>query len=644
MLRRVFFSIFFLFCSLQATISPSEQLTSGDVQKQMKILLASHVTYNELNQEIVQRMMLNFLELLDPTKLYMMEPEISKWTHPEEQQLDLVLQELKKGSYRTFFTIYDYMVHAIQRRNDFESKIDEQELPEVVDNKELKNIEWCSSEKMLMDRLSMVRSLQKKAAKDLNEKDFLLLATRRRLNREKTILGTSENDRTQEMHQTLLKAFASSLDAYTNYFTPKEARSLKIHLEQRLEGIGAQLQEAVNGLKIDRIIPSGPAEKSHALKAGDLIVAVNNEPIIGMDLSDAVELIRGKKGTKVQLTILRETEEQKQTKLEIDIIRDEIFLEESRIKSSIIPFGDGVIAHIHLMSFYQDPSRSSSKDIQKTLEEIAEKNMIKGIILDVRNNGGGQIQQAVEVAGLFVSKGIMVSVQYPDGFIQHIRNFNGKILSDKPLIVLTNRITASAAEIVAGTLQDYKRALVVGDSKTFGKGSFQNCTINMNPNSSINSLGEYKVTRGLYYTVSGKSPQLRGVTPDICVPGIYSALKIGEEYNKYPLQVSSISSNFEDTLNDIPQEHKNEFILLYKHNLQKILTMYDAYLPLLEKNSQERLTTNEAYQQLLEETKKEEYNYDKVSQLNQTDLQLSETVNIMRDLIYAKEMSEAANF
>jgi len=199
--------------------------------------------------------------------------------------------------------------------------------------------------------------------------------------------------------------------------------------------------------------------------------------------------------------------------------------------------------------------------------------------------------------------------------------------------VLTNKTSASAAEIVAQTLQDYGRALVVGDKTTYGKGTFQTFTLESANYGKINPKGEYKVTRGRYYTVSGKSPQLVGVHADIEVPGYFSELDIGEKFSKYPLGNDSISPNFEDDFSDIPPAHRNQIIRLYKFNLQTVSTQYTPYRELLQKNSSTRIQQNKNYQNFIKEISNKDEDAEPENSFGQTDLQLVETYNIMKDLI-----------
>ena len=450
-------------------------------------------------------------------------------------------------------------------------------------------------------------------------------------------LDSNPEDKFRVTLSYVLKATTASLDAHTNYFTPSEANQFMIQVQQRLFGIGALLRDDLDGLSIMRILDNSPASQSNKLKINDKIIAVNNEPIVGLDISEAVDLIRGEKGTPVNLKFLRETKVDEETRvemLEIELVRGEVVLEESRLETTFEPYGDGVIAHLRLFSFYQDQKSSSTQDIRKSLEQIRRDQKLKGVILDLRGNGGGLLTQAVSVTGLFINKGIVCSIKDNSGKVQHLRELEGKPVWEGPLCVLTNRASASAAEIVAQALQDYGRAIVVGDARTFGKGSFQVFTLDAINNAKIDPQGEYKVTRGRYYTVSGKSPQLKGVQADIVVPGILSNLDVGEQYSKFPLDYDEIDAHFEDDLSDISPFHRIQLGPLYKYNLQAKLTTFEPHIDQLRKNTGLRIENNKSYQSFLTEMEKKNFDAIPVDLYGQNDLQLVESYNIMKDMIF----------
>jgi len=604
------------------------------------------VCHKALTTDLIQRTLQNFLEELDPTKTYFIESEIADWIHPSETTLQRALSGFKNNDFSLFQEIHSAYIIAMERRSAIESDISQRELPIGVKSEEFKDLEWALCHEDLVNRNLRIKALQLEATEKLGDESqskFVQRIQKRRHNRELEMSGATLDDRNKITLSLLLKASTAALDSHTNYFTPTEANQFMIQVQQRLFGIGAQLRDDLDGLSVTRILENSPASLSNKLKINDKIIAVDHEPVVGMEITEAVELIRGEKGTPVLLTILRETTEgeSKQTeKSEIELIRNEVVLDETRLESNVEPYGDGVIATLKLFSFYQDPKSSSASDIRKAIDQIKKENKLKGVILDLRSNAGGLLTQAVSVTGLFINKGIVVSIKDNTGKVQHLREVDGKPAWEGPLFVLVNRASASAAEIVAQTLQDYGRAIVVGDDHTFGKGSFQTFTLDPINNPKVNPQGEYKVTRGRYYTVSGKSPQLTGVISDIDIPGILSQLDIGEKYAKFPLENDQIEPHFEDDLSDISPFHRIQLGPMYKYNLQTQLTTYVPFLDVLKKNCNVRISSNKNYQNFLTELAKKNFDSDPIELFGQTDLQLSEAHNVMKDLIFLMSIED----
>ncbi|MCH9630549.1 MAG: hypothetical protein S4CHLAM37_05500 [Chlamydiia bacterium] len=648
MILRVLFINLLIIATCVLEAKPPE-LTNKETKRKIEEILKAHVSYKTLNHEILKRSLVNFFDELDSTKTYFIENEIVKWIDPSEQTLNQMQQDFQNESFSQYEKIYDIMISAIKRRSDLEKKTAHSPLAEKVSVTEFKDLTWAKSPNELKDRIIQLRSLQLEAAETLNDEEiqeqFLQKIAKRRTNRESEINAGNKKDRHKQMLSFVLKSLTASLDAHTSYFTPAEANQFMIQVQQRLFGIGAQLRDDLNGFTIVRLLDGGPALLSNKIKTGDRIIAVNDEAVVGLDIIEAVDLIRGPRGSKIHLTLLREHQEEDgekhQEKVSVDIVRDEIVLKETRFETNLEPYGEGVIAHIHLFSFYQDPNSSSTKDIKEAIEKIQKENKLLGVILDLRNNAGGILPQAVSVTGLFISKGIVASIKDSAGKVQHLRNFDGSITYNGPLFVLTNRASASAAEIVAQALQDYGRAIIIGDTHTYGKGSYQSFTLESTNLNKINPQGEYKVTRGIYYTVSGKSPQLHGAKADIVVPGILSELDIGESFAKFPLDPDQISENFDDDLTDVHPLHRGKMKRLYKNNLQPKLAFYDAYLPNLMENSEKRLAANSNFQNFLTEIKKSEPSIETMESFGQNDIQLEEAYAIMKDMIFLTNESEA---
>ncbi|HEX2579570.1 MAG TPA: S41 family peptidase [Rhabdochlamydiaceae bacterium] len=642
-LKPLLFFLCLLFTPLGVFGKPPE-LSPRDTRIKVEEILRAHATHHALNQELVQRSLQNFFRELDPTHSYLLEPEIIKWTKASPELLTATLEGFKKEEFTVFEDAYEIMIKAIERRRTLETKIGTLTPPSDVDGAEFKDMTWAKTLEDLETRILRIKGLQLKTAERVMDAEakqtFLSRLDKRRTAKEEELIASDPKTRKQHLLSYVLKATSSALDSQTTYFTPSEANQFMMQVQQRLFGIGAQLRDDLNGFTIVRILENSPLSNHPQVQMNDRIIAINNDPVIGQDLAEAVELIRGPKGTSVTLTFLRKKEDKTEEKFDVNITRGEIVLKESRLESTLEPFGNGVIGIVKLFSFYQDPTFASSTDIAEALNKMKEEHNLKGVILDLRNNGGGLINQAVSVSGLFMKKGVVVSVKDNTGFIQKLRNTESNTVWDGPLLILTNKASASAAEIVAQTLQEYGRAIIVGDPETFGKGTFQSFTLEASNYGRVNPKGEYKVTRGRYYTVSGKSPQLVGVPADIVVPGYFTTMDIGEKFARFPLETDQIDPSFDDDLFDIPAIHRYQAMRVYKFDLQQILTTYQPYMTILKKNSEERLKLNKNHQNLMEAcSKKEPSIYPK---FGQNDIQLHESLNIMKDLLMLMQIKASA--
>lgn len=628
-----------LILPLQAIGKPPE-LTPKDTRIKIDEILRAHATYHALNQELIKRSFENFLHELDPSFSYLLDSEIVAWIHPSDELLTSALEGVKKESFSTFEQIFETMLQAVERRRLIEVNLAKLSPPQDVDSEEFKEMTWAKTAEELETRLLRIKGLQLKTAGRILDQEsketFLQRLAKRRQSKEDELKVSDPIARKQLVLSYVLKSVSAALDSQTNYFTPAEANQFMIQVQQRLFGIGAQLRDDLNGFTIVRILENSPISQHPEVQIDDQIVAIDQKPVIGLEITEAVEMIRGPQNTPVTLTFLRKNEE----KFDVTVTRGEIVLKESRLESSYEPFGDGVIGIVKLFSFYQDPKFASGSDLLEALNDLKKEHRLKGVILDLRSNAGGLLPQAVSVAGLFMKKGVVVSVKDNTGFIQKLRNTEPKTVWDGPLIILTNKASASAAEIVAQSLQEYGRALIVGDEFTYGKGTFQTFTLEATNYGKVNPKGEYKVTRGRYYTVSGKTPQLVGVAADVVVPGFFSQMEIGEKFSKYPLEPDQISASFDDDLSDIPALHRHQVMRIYKFDLQPIVDTYKPYLPTLQNNSSQRLQLNQNYKNFLDALSKKDFS--NLPSFGQNDLQLHEAINIMKDLLMLMQTKEQA--
>lgn len=401
----------------------------------------------------------------------------------------------------------------------------------------------------------------------------------------KRLQEEKKSDQLDKFYNSITRVY----DPHTMYLVPEEKEDFDIDMSGTLEGIGALLREEGSYIKVERIIPGSASWRGKELQAEDIILAVGQGDhdlvdIVDMSIREAVKLIRGKKGTVVKLKVKRADG----TTKTIPITRDQVVLEESYVKSVILEDKElkEKIGYIHVPKFYRDfqdaDGRNSSTDVKNEIIKL-KKLGVDGIILNLRNNGGGALKDATLMGGLFIDKGPIVQVKNRDRAEAHIeQDVDGKIYWDKPLIVLVNRFSASASEIVAGALKDYERAIIVGSSEqTHGKGTVQavlNLNEYLNPFFAkyIGPIGAMKITTDMFYRINGMSTQFKGVVPDIILPDEYGFLESGEKSLDYAIPYAEVP------------KLKYEVWTKQKYNINK-----------LKAKSVHRVAKNESFQKII---------------------------------------------
>ncbi len=388
-----------------------------------------------------------------------------------------------------------------------------------------------------------------------------------------------------EVLSNYANVIANTYDPHTEYFAPREKQEFDIQLTGRFEGIGATLREKDGLIYIEDIVPGSASFRQGELKKGDAILRVAQgaaEPVSieGWHTNKAVTLIRGKKGTEVRLTVKRADGS---TKI-IPIVRDVVVVEDTYAQSAVINDPNGVkIGYLRLPTFYADfndnGGRSSAQDVKKELAKLTAEG-VKGVIFDLRTNGGGSLNDAVEMAGLFMPSGPMVQVHDSRGVTQVLNDKDPRVQYSGPLVVLVNKYSASASEILAAAIQDYKRGIIMGSASTYGKGTVQRI-IDLDETlptelSSLKPFGSLKFTMQKFYRVTGGSTQFKGVASDIVLPDVLSYLDQGEKESDYPLKWDEIKPAGYRPWDDQPNYAK------------------------LEANSKARVVANPAFQQMTE--------------------------------------------
>ncbi len=399
-----------------------------------------------------------------------------------------------------------------------------------------------------------IKKKEKDAAYEIKSKDEIEKEAR-----EKTLAIFDEYfDFTDELERkdwftNYINAVVEEFDPHTFYFAPEEKDRFDTSISGKFEGIGARLQKRFDAIKITDIISGGPVWRNKTIEVGDEIVKVaqgDEEPveISNMRLDDAIKLIKGPKGTEVKLTLKRLDG----TIEVVSIIRDIVELEESFAKSSIVKKGTRKFGIINLPKFYIDfddyKERNAASDVAKEIERLKKEGM-EGLVLDLRDNGGGSLKTVVDMAGLFIKEGPVVQVKSTGQFKEVLDDTDKRIQWDGPLVILVNELSASASEILAAAMQDYKRAIVLGSKQTYGKGTVQN-VIDLNQflkgNNDFGDVGALKVTTQKFYRINGGSTQLEGVKSDVVVPDRYSYIEIGERDQENPLPWDKIAAaNYE---------------------------------------------------------------------------------------------------
>lgn len=647
-----FFPLTFALASSSAHDFETVELTGKIVQKKMNEVLQSHCLYHELEIELVKRQSKDLIEWLDPAKLYFLEKEIADWTNPSDARLKKLKDQWRQGDFSEIEKLATVMKKAISRRLSLEKNLNTSlELSEQEAQKAVKKLNWSKDEQELQEHLSLMHFLEDKLLSHWEEDKRPLAKERLKKQREEfesyftQSMPGLKNPAMHYMLESYLRMFAQSLDAHTLYFTAKEAKEFTSSINRKITGIGVLLRDNLDGYRIVRIIEGSPTERSGKIQVGDRIIAVDAIPVIGLDLSSkGIHLIQGSKGSPVQITLQRDppkNDKQNTPPLtfEVTLTRDDIVLQDSRFKTRLEPFGNGVIGVIELYSFYADEKSGCAEDVKNQILEMKQKGNLQAVVLDLRHNLGGLLVQAVELSGLFLHPGAIVSAKDSTGQVQTLRQLKNDPVWEGPLFVLISKSSASSSEIVAAALQDWGRALILGDPHSFGKGSFFVFPLNTKK---WDPTGVFSITQGLYYTASGKSPQFDGVKSDISVPGPMASLEIGEKTLKYPLPSSQIGPKFKDDLSDVGLLDKRYLEKAYLPFVPEPTTFDLSLIETLRKNSQIRQSQSPYSASVKEEAKEgdEESSQENIeSNLRavQSQWQLQECLNIVKDWLLIQQ-------
>ncbi|SEG33487.1 carboxy terminal-processing peptidase [Oceanospirillum linum] len=524
------------------TLAPTEsqQKAAQDIVERLNY---GHYREVELNDQLSKEIYLHFLEELDGNKAYFTQAEINRFNKYQH----LLDDGLKEGDLTAAFEIYNLYQQKVESRiqsqlrlldtfsDDYAFKrhdalmIDRKDFAWAADEKELDQL-W---DKRLENSLLSL----KLSGKDLADAKKTL--KRRLENQLKRITQT----RSEDVFQIYMNAYTQLYDPHTQYQSPRSSETFNIRMKLSLEGIGALLQTEDEFTKVVSLVPGGPVAKAGELKPADKIIGVGQDDenivdVVGWRLDEVVDLIRGPKASTVRLQVIpANATDNSQTQI-ISIVRNTVKLEDQAAKKSIVTLNengeDKKIGIIDIPAFYVDfdawrqgkeDYRSTTRDVLRLINELQSED-IDGLVIDLRNNGGGALQEANSLVGLFIERGATVQVRNAEGRIDILGDPDKSIAYTGPLAVLVNRLSASASEIFAGAIQDYQRGLIIG-SQTFGKGTVQSVT--------PLDHGQLKLTRAKFYRISGESTQHMGVVPDIQYPSLVDTEQVGESALEFAL-------------------------------------------------------------------------------------------------------------
>ena len=568
---------------------PSKKASGDDKDKMLIELLSfvlekGHFSPIELNDNFSKKAYASYIESLDPTKRYFIQSDINEFQKYENSIDDMIkskdlsffdltykrlMQRMKESK-----DIYTEILSKPLNLNDDETiSVDYEKLPYASSKADL-NARWRKQlEFAILSDITDKEDIQKafetsekinpettekKEAVKSEPKSFEDLEKSARKNTESNLNNNfsfiAELTR-EDWFSIYINAIVTQYDPHTYYFSPEDKEKFDVSMSGKFEGIGARLQKKNEGIEVSELISGGPAWRGKLLEQGDVIIKVgqgNEEPIdiSGMRLDDVIKKIKGPKGTLVKLTVKKVDGSVKV----IPIMRDEVETEETFAKSTTVNKDGKLFGVIYLPKFYQSfenkSQRDAFKDVAQEIERLKALN-VQGIVMDLRDNGGGSLETVVKMTGLFIDKGPVVQVKPANGKAQVLPDTDAKVQWDGPLVVMINNYSASASEIFAAAIQDYKRGIIIGSKQSYGKGTVQN-VFELNEfvrGNQYGDLGALKTTTQKFYRVNGGSTQLEGVKSDIVMPDRFSFMETGEKDEKSALPWDKIEPAIYTPLN-----------------------------------------------------------------------------------------------
>ena len=616
-------------CSFTTSNDPDPEKDKVLLQLISYVLEKGHYDAKEIDDAFSEEVYTNFVDGLDPLKRYFLESDIEEF----KTYKDKIDDEIRDEDFTFFNLAYSRLQKRMEEAKGIYGKILDKPFDftkEESINTDYEHIGYAKNQKELEQRweqqlkfntigsyFDKKEEQERKAKNDsIQPKTDAELETEARENTKtalKEYFDFADDLERQDYFTVYVNAIVEEFDPHTYYFAPVDKDRFDMQMSGQFQGIGARLQKKNNEVIVTEVISGGPAWREEELEDGDIIQKVKQEDddvatsIIGMRLDDAVQLIKGPKGTKVTLVVKKKIDGSIKN---ITITRDVVEIEETYAKTSTVKKENDTYGVINLPKFYFNmkdaDKRNAATDIKKEIIRLKAQNA-KGIILDLRNNGGGSLSTVVDIAGLFIDKGPVVQVRSNGEEPEILKDKDKNILWDGPLVVLVNEISASASEIMAAAMQDYKRAVIIGSKQTYGKGTVQNL-YDLNRwmrDNDYGDMGALKLTTQKFYRINGGSTQLEGVKSDVVVPDRYSYIDIGERDLENPLPWDKIEPadykvwdgyiDYDQTIkNSKERMAKNAQLQLIDENAKWLKSKQgDTVWPLNFKEYQAKMTENE---------------------------------------------------
>lgn len=642
------------------------------------VLSQYHYEKLPFNNALSKRIYDSYLRVLDPQRVYFLEDDITEFKRHE----NLFDDYLRRSQLSVPFEMYERLVDRMEERFDFVEKLLKEKFDFTIDReisvkrkdapfaKNLAELDDLWRDRIQNELISIMIADEERTLEEAKER------LSRRYKTRKERLGQNS---AEDVFSIFMNVVAASYDPHSAYYSAKQMENFNINMSLSLQGIGTVLRQDEDAVKVMEVVPGGPADLTGQVMVADEIIGVAQGDegefvdIVDMRLDKVVEMVRGKKGTVVRLQMIGN--KGKGAEKEVRIVRDTVKLEKQAAKSEIREFDDERGRHklgvITLPAFYSDFEgnrkgdknyRSTTRDVKELLTKMLKKEKIDGLVIDLRGNGGGSLQEVIDLSALFIgSDKTIVQTRSYDGRISDQKSSKEKMLYDGPLIVMVDRLSASASEIFAGSMQDQGRAIIVG-STTFGKGTVQTMIDLSRLLAKTEKPGQTKVTIAKFYRANGESTQEMGVVPDIQLPSFYDEDEIGESTEHYVLPWDQIEpapdyqkpKAFNALLDQLRKESMRRFKNGEKHKIYQkqvantlklwgidsmSLNLETRKKELKEKEAENlklenSLRTLYGYEPLtLEEYRNEDGSYSEMLKESETDVLLDEGLEILRDFI-----------